>query len=260
MYKMFKVTAETFAKNCLHTIKVNKTDNKSVLWIKMIDIQKKLDVKNIDDQVDKEIKGKFKTNNLTDESIKKYKIHGSKLIDGKKFMEAHVDVIIPIIMHCRTPESCKFKRNLGFKLHDVINCKEQTVLESINDTFEGDDMQTQYIFIGYRIDFCFHEYKMAIEVDELGHNDRNIDYEIQRQRGIEKEIGCVFIRIVPDEENFSIFRAINKMHRHIKNSTKTSLIDKISKRLLKVEFKSNHSIITKALKRVVKNVLPDYKN
>ena len=45
MYKMFKVTTETFAKNCVHTMKVNKTDNKSVLWIKMIDIQKKLDVK-----------------------------------------------------------------------------------------------------------------------------------------------------------------------------------------------------------------------
>ena len=27
MYKMFKVTAETFAKNCIHAIKVNKTDN-----------------------------------------------------------------------------------------------------------------------------------------------------------------------------------------------------------------------------------------
>ena len=25
MYKMFKVTAETFAKHCVHTIKVNKT-------------------------------------------------------------------------------------------------------------------------------------------------------------------------------------------------------------------------------------------
>ena len=45
MYKMFKVTAETFAKNCVHAIKVNKTDNKSVLWIKMIDKQKRLDVK-----------------------------------------------------------------------------------------------------------------------------------------------------------------------------------------------------------------------
>ena len=32
----------------------------------MIDIQKQLDVKNIHDLVDKEIEGKFKSNNLTD--------------------------------------------------------------------------------------------------------------------------------------------------------------------------------------------------
>ena len=100
---------------------------------------------------------------------------------------------------------------------------------------------------------------MAIEVDELGHNDRNIDYEIQRQRAIEKKLDCVFIRNNPDKETFDIFRAINKIHRHIKKSTIKSLIDKISKRLLKLEFKSNHSIITKALKRVAKKVLPDCK-
>ena len=49
----------------VHTTKVNKTE-KSVLWMKMIDIQKKIDVKNIHDLVEKKIKGKFKTNNLTD--------------------------------------------------------------------------------------------------------------------------------------------------------------------------------------------------
>ena len=87
----------------------------------MIDIQKKLDVKNINDLVDKEIKGKFKTNDLTDEQIKKYKRHGSKLIDSEKFVYAHEGIIIPVIMHCRTPESCKFKRSLGFKLHNVTN-------------------------------------------------------------------------------------------------------------------------------------------
>ena len=41
MCKMFKAIAEIIAKNCVHKIKVNKTDNKSVLWIKMIDIRKK---------------------------------------------------------------------------------------------------------------------------------------------------------------------------------------------------------------------------
>ena len=159
-------------------------------------------------------------------------------------------------MHCRTPESHKFKRGLGFKLHDVTNCKEQTVLESIKDAFEVENMQTQYSVLGYKIDLQFHEYKLAIEVDELGHNDRNIDYEIQRQKAIEKELGCVLIRINPDEENFDVFKAINEIYRHIKKSTKKSLIDKILKRLLELEFKSNHSMITKALKRVVKKVLP----
>ena len=114
----------------------------------MIDIQKKLDVKNIHDLVDKEITDKFKTNNLTDERIKKYKTHGSELINGEIFMYAHEGVIIPVIMHCRTPESCKFKRYLEFKLHDVISCKEQTVLESIKDTFEGENIQTHYTVIG----------------------------------------------------------------------------------------------------------------
>ena len=220
---MLKVTAKTYAKNCVHTIKVNKTDNKSVLCIKMIDIQKKLNVKNIHDLVDKEIKGKFKTNNLTDEQIKKYKTQGSELINGEKFMYAHESVAIPVITHCRTPESFKFKRNLGFKLHNVINCKEQTVLESIKDIFEGENIQTQYTVIGYRIGPYFHKYKLAIEVDELGYNDRNIDYEIERQRAIEKELDCVFIRINPDAKNFKIFKEINKIHRHIKKY----LIEKI---------------------------------
>ena len=135
---------------------------------------------------DKDIKGKFKTNNLTDEQIKKYKIHGSELIDSEKFMYAHEGIIIPLIMYCRTPESHKFNRSLGFKLHDVINCKEQIVLESIKDAFYGENMQTKYSASGYKIVLYFLEYKLVIEVDELGHNDRNIDYEIKRQKVIEK--------------------------------------------------------------------------
>ena len=47
-------------------------------------------------------------------------------------------------------------------------------------------MQTQYSVLCYKIDLYFHEYKLAIEVDELGHNDKNIDYEIQIQKAIEK--------------------------------------------------------------------------
>ena len=44
------------------------------------------------------------------------------------------------------------KRSLGFRLVDVINTKEQIVLKSIKDAFEGEDMKTQCSVLGYRID------------------------------------------------------------------------------------------------------------
>ena len=40
----------------------------------------------------------------------------------------------------------------------------------------------QYSKLGYRIDLYFHYYKLAIEIDENGHSDRNIEYEIKKQQ------------------------------------------------------------------------------
>ena len=92
-------------------------------------------------------------------------------------MYVHEDIAITIIMQSRLSdlETIKFRSDLRFNQIHLILKKEQKVLKSIKDTFEGEDMQTQYTVIGYRIDLYFHEYKLAIEVDELGHNDRNID-------------------------------------------------------------------------------------
>ena len=54
-------------------------------------------------------------------------------------------------------------------------------------------MQIQYIVLNCRIDLYFHEYKRAIEIDKFGHNDWNIDYEIQRQRALEKKTWlCIY--------------------------------------------------------------------
>ena len=39
----------------------------------------------------------------------------------------------------------------------------------------------QYSKLGYRIDLYFHYYKLAIEIDENGHSDRNTEYEIKKQ-------------------------------------------------------------------------------
>ena len=80
---------------------------------------------------------------------------------------------------------------------------------------------------------------------------------------LEKKLNFKFIRIDPDKD-FNIFKAINEIHRHIKksteklteNSTKKSLIDELSNKLLRLEFKSNNSTKTKCLKYVLKKIFP----
>ena len=123
-------------------------------------------------------------------------------------------------MDCRTDKSYSLKKILGFKLHDVINTKGQTIINSINAAFEGENIQTQYSVLGYRVNLYFHEYKLAIEVDELGHADRNINNEIERQKALKKELNYVFIRINPHEKDFNIFKPINEVYRNIENLSK----------------------------------------
>ena len=239
---MVNITKETLENNDMEVI----VDSVNALWINERHIEEQLGHKDLPA--------------VTNKYDKIYKKHRYELVDepikqpNRRFLR--IDLALKIIVVCRTDKSCSLKRNLGFKLHDVINTKEQTVINSIKDAFEGENMQTQYTVLNYRIDLYFHKYKLAIEVDELGHADRNINNEIERQKALERELNCVFIRINPDEKDFNIFKEINKIHRHIKKSSKKSLIGKISKRLLELEFKSNHSIKSKCLKWVVKKILP----
>ena len=61
-------------------------------------------------------------------------------------------------MDSRTDESCNLKKKLRFTLYDVVNTKEQTVINLIKNSFEGENMQTQYTVLNYRINLYFHEY------------------------------------------------------------------------------------------------------
>ena len=180
---MVDIRAETFAKNCIHTISQLKRSKESILWLRIQDIGKELDVKNIFDLVDKEIRRKFETNYPTEQQIRKYKRHGSEFIKDVKFMYAHECIIISITMHCRvaTSKSIEFRSKLAFNQYDITLTKEQSVLKSIMDAFEGENMQTPCNVLGYRIYLHFHDYKIAVEADEKGHKDRNIYCKIKKK-------------------------------------------------------------------------------
>ena len=183
-----------------------------------------------------------------------------------------------IIKSCRGVKQCNdgvnrlekekkienFRTILGFKEYDIMKVTEKTTLDSTKNAFEGENMQTHYRVLGYEIDIYFHDYKLAVEIDEYNHENRDICYEIETQKALEKELGCKFVRTNPDKENFNVFKVVNEIFRHIKKSnkkstkesTKKSLVDELSNKLLKLEFKSDNCIKSKCLKYFVKKILP----
>ena len=63
-----------------------------------------------------------------------YKNHRYELVNRlkkrpkRRFLRS--DLELKVIMDCGTDESNNLKSNLAFRLHNVINTKEQTVLKS----------------------------------------------------------------------------------------------------------------------------------
>ena len=193
---VLKITKETWENNGIEVI---------------VDSVNTLTEKHIEEQL-----GHENLQVITNKYNKIYKKRKYQLVDKSvkqpNITFLRVNLALKIIMDCRTDKSCSLFKKLGFKLYDVINTKEQTIINSIKDTLKGENIQAQYSVLGYRIDFYFHKYKLAIEVDELGHTIRNINYEIERQTALEKELNCTFIRINPDEKDFNIFKEIKRKY------------------------------------------------
>ena len=104
-----------------------------------------------------------------------------------------------------------------------------------------------------RIDVYFTEYLLAVEIDEKNHTDRDLIFEENRQKSLEKKLAWKFIRINTSKEGYdadyeartiqtfiSKFkdRQLKKLHKKIK----------ITRRRNRKIDRSNHSIKSKSLK------------
>jgi very-short-patch-repair endonuclease len=76
-------------------------------------------------------------------------------------------------------------------------------------------IELQRIVGPYRIDLYLPEYKLAIECDENGHQDRDVYEEVERQKFLEQTLKCKFIRYNPDANDFDIYTVINQIMKHI---------------------------------------------
>ena len=110
---------ETYENNSIESI----VDRDSTLWLIEKNIEKKLSHKILPP-----------ITNKYDQMYKKRrreKVNEPKKQLNRRFL--HSDLTLKKIMDCRTDKSCNLKRNLEFKLHDVVKTKEQTVLISMKD-------------------------------------------------------------------------------------------------------------------------------
>ena len=158
---MAVITVEKCKNAKVNTVKVG---NKELFWIRMIDIQNGLGLKNMSDLVRKEIHGIFSTDKPMSKQIKEYKRSLQELtkcpMDDSEIKHVRSDLIERIVKTCRGVKKCKddtdrkekekqrenFRILLGFKKNDIYLTKEQSVLKPIMEVFEEENMQT-LIFI-----------------------------------------------------------------------------------------------------------------
>ena len=87
----------------------------------------------------------------------------------------------------------------------------------IMQAFNGEEMIRQFGAGKYRIDLYFPKCKLAIEYDEFDHHDRDIGYEVERQKHIEQLLNCNFVRFSPDAKDFFILEVVKKIFEQIKS-------------------------------------------
>ena len=242
-----KITAETYFNNKTHIICMNKrgANDFYVIWVKMIDLQKKLGHRNACHVAIKKIKSFCKTKYPTKEQVKKYKRKANELgNDDNKSVYIREDLAYNLIHYIKLGviETDESRKNLGITNNQSIRIERKMIV------FEKENMVRQYQIHGLpnRVDICFVAHKLIIEIDEDG-------------------LGFTFIRINPDsnldagfDPNVEIAKIYNRISESsVKlalNSAEKSLKEKFTKELLSCM--SSFSGILECVKYFIEKILP----
>ena len=133
---MVVITVEDYKNAEVNTITAK---NKKFFWVKVIDVQNGLKLRNIPNLLRKEVCGIFETHDLTEKQKKKYK-RTAKEISNELENDCQ-NIIEKIIKNCRGVKKCNddinrtekenqrenFRALLGFKENDIYKSKEYSI-------------------------------------------------------------------------------------------------------------------------------------
>ena len=110
-----------------------------------------------------------------------------------------------ITYECLIKLLCKSRKSIVKDICKLLNiniynhhfsCIENDTLDNIIKVFDTELIYKQYKINNYFVDLYFPVYKIAVECDELDHEDRDEKYEREREEYI-KELGITFILFTP---------------------------------------------------------------
>jgi very-short-patch-repair endonuclease len=123
-----------------------------------------------------------------------------------------------ILSHGRKPGCLDMMKQFGLDTATKIQSHEATVLEQLIDSLDTTERYTLQHQIGpYRIDMYLPDSKVAVEVDEQGHTDRDQVYEKTREEYIKNNLTTKILRINPHAPNFRMAKEIGNLHRLLRS-------------------------------------------
>ena len=203
MYKMYTFSINTWNKIDVEAIKYNGEK-----WVNENYLEKVISYKNL-------------TGNRTQQYSDELKKKRCEIQDCEDFQPCRKliaeKLTIHLIIDIKTVKAGELKTRLGFNQLDPIMTKQQSIGLRIRKTFPNEKIIEDFYVkkFDYMIYFYLSKRKSAIEVHELGHKDRKSEKENTRQKEIEKCLGCAFIRINPDEKDFSVYDGLDKIKAFI---------------------------------------------
>lgn len=198
---------------------VNVSDE---IWFKGKDVAKILEYTDFKQAIRKNIDDEDK---ITAKKLRK--LENIKEIEKLKGEQPHTIFINfngfrNILIKSRKPISIPLAKKFNIDLLTKIQCKEAQVLNYVIQLCKIKNIiyDLQFSCGDYSIDMYIHKYKLAIEIDENNHNDRDPEYEKNREEFIKNTLNCKFIRFDPDGKDCFISKLLLDLLKIFKDKEK----------------------------------------
>ena len=136
----------------------------------------------------------------------------------------NIEGLKQLVSKANKPEATVLAKKMGIDVYQKITRIEIDIVHELNVYCEHSGIQAKPQYTPkkskYAIDYYLPEYRLAIEIDENNHKDRDPIYEKDREKQLKKILGCQFIRCNPDDPDFSIGDLLGQINKHVINFNK----------------------------------------